>query len=159
MKIKFKRLSPLFVIPKPATKYSAGHDVIATEIKEKAVNKRYCKLGFKAELPEGTKLNLVPRSSITKSTWFMSNSPGIGDADYRGEYEMRFTGIPTGTKLKFSWKWPCITRVLTYDDFPYNIGDRIGQVFLSNNISTKWVEVEELNNTIRGDGGFGHTGK
>lgn len=158
-KIKFKRLHPLFTIPKRATDSSAGYDVVMTEMEVKGENKVYCKLGFSAEPQEMSKLVLVPRSSITKTNWFMSNSPGIGDQDYRGEYQMRFTGIPTGTKMKYSWKWPFMTRVLTYDPFPYSIGDRIGQIMIDNTNEIAWQEVEEHTETVRGEGGFGHTGK
>jgi len=158
MKIEFKRLHPLFKIPTKATKLACGFDVVVTEIEYKSPSKVYCKLGFAAKLPDDYKLELVPRSSLTKTNWVMNNSPGQGDADYPGEYQMRFTCIPSGIIKAFHEKRNDEYK-LTYHDFPYEIGDRVGQVFATKVEQTDWIEVEELKYNSDREGGFGSTGK
>jgi len=163
-KIKFKRLHPFFVIPTKATKYAACFDVVVTELVVKSPSKVYCKLGFSCELPKGYKLELVPRSSLTKTNWVLTNSPGQGDYDYRDEYQMRFTCIPSWVNYASSGythlsNTPVGEYELGYDDFPYEIGDRVGQVFLTKVEDVDWYEVEELNDPESNrDGGFGSTG-
>ena len=166
MKIKFKRLSPLFVIPEKATTHAACFDVVVTELVVKSPSKVYCKLGFACELPEGYKLELVPRSSLTKTNWVMTNSPGQGDYDYRKEYEMRFTSIPTGVRVQFpgvvgsNFNTRNLDLTLTHDKFPYELGDHVGQVFLTKVEDVEWGEVDELSDPKSNrDGGFGSTGK
>ena len=80
MEIKYKELSKVLIEPKQAHESDGGFDVIATEIIEKDEDFVICKLGFACELPEGHKLTLVPRSSLTVTQWVLQNSPGLGDA-------------------------------------------------------------------------------
>ena len=153
MKLQFKRLHPLAQIPYKATTLAACHDVVATEIIHESESYVRCKLGFAVGLPEDYKLVLVPRSSLTKTQWLLQNSPGIGDSDFLYEYEFRFR---------------CIAKIWTedeqsffeYEDFPYKVGDRIGQVFIEKVIPIEWVEVDELDikqsNRV---GGYGSSGK
>jgi dUTP pyrophosphatase len=162
-KIKFKKIHPLAQIPKKATELAGGWDVTVTELIKKSPNKIYCKLGFALKIPKGYRLNIVPRSSFTKYNWVMNNSPGLGDADYLDEYQIRFTAIPTGC---CSDKKVCASNVLettsslTYDGFPYNIGDRIGQIYLSKIEDINFTEVKEFEELISDRvGGFGSTGK
>lgn len=157
VKIKFKRLHPLAQIPKKATQLAGGWDVTVTELIYKGPNKIYCKLGFALKIPEGYKLNIVPRSSFTKYNWVMNNSPGLGDADYLDEYQIRFTAIPTWMEANLDLNEQ---PILTYDVFPYGIGDRIGQIYLSKVEDTDFIEVEEFEEVISNRiGGFGSTGK
>lgn len=144
VKIKIKRLHPNATLPKQASEFAGGWDVTATEIIQQEDRSVICKLGFALDIPKGYKLTIVPRSSLTKTTWVMQNSPGLGDADYRGEYQARFRAIPTGMVIL---------------PFPYNVGDRIAQVYLEEVIDIEFEEVENLENTERSDGGFGSTGK
>jgi len=159
MKVFFKKNNPNAVVPMKGTELAAGHDLTVTEIVKKSKNKVYCKVGI-SMIPEdpSTKIVLVPRSSFTKTNWVMNNSPGIGDADYTNEYQIRFTAIPTGISYSWQWKWPFIKTELTYDNFPYDVGDRVGQMFLSNVIPIEWEEVDHIDETSR-SGGFGSTGK
>lgn len=159
MKVFFKKNNLNAVIPMKGTELSAGHDLTVTEVIKKASNKVYCKIGLSmSPEEENTKIVLVPRSSLTKTNWVMNNSPGIGDSDYTDEYQIRFTAIPTGINYSWQWKWPFVKTELTYDDFPYETGDRIGQMFLSKVIPIEWEEVDHLIKTSR-EGGFGSTGK
>lgn len=150
MKIKFKKLHRNALIPKQASEFAGGWDVTATEIIQEADDFVICKLGFALELPIGYKLTLVPRSSLTKTKWILQNSPGLGDADYTGEYQYRFRALPLIEDL-------FVDYIIDYPEFPYKVGDRIGQVYLEEVIPMEFEEVEELSDTVRGEGGFGST--
>lgn len=151
MVVKIKKLHPNAVVPQRASELAGGWDVVCTEIEQVSEDFVICKLGFALELPKGYKLTLVPRSSLTKTKWIVQNSPGLGDEDYRGEYQFRFRAIPDHI-MYFS-------RELVYPEFPYKVGDRIGQVYLEEVIPIEFEIVEELSETDRGDGGFGSTNK
>ena len=151
MNVKIKKLHPNAQIPKQTTEFAGGWDVTVTEIIQESPDFVICKLGFALELPKGYKLTLVPRSSLTKTKWILQNSPGLGDADYTGEYQYRFRAIPSRIGK--------ILNNLIYGEFPYKVGDRIGQVYLEEVIPIEWEEVEELSITDRSTGGFGSTGK
>lgn len=147
MKVKIKKLSENAVIPKKASELAGGWDVVVTEIIQESEDFVICKLGFSLQPPKNYKVTLVPRSSLTKTNWIMQNSPGLGDPDYTGEYQYRFRSLPIG----FSH------YKLNYPKFPYNIGDRIGQLYLEEIIQIEFEEVKELSESERGEGGFGST--
>ena len=147
-KIKFKKLRDNAVIPERATEFAGGWDVTVCNIEEKEKGLVICYLGFAASFPKKYKLTLVPRSSLTKTTYILQNSPGLGDSDYIGEYQLRFRGIPIGVDDYSN---------VIYDRFPYKIGDKVGQVYLEHVIPIEWEEVNELDETSRGTGGFGST--
>ena len=150
MKIKFKRFHEDAVFPERATEYAGGWDVVATNIaKAEGSDFAVCNLGFGLEIPQGYRLTLVPRSSLTKTDWVLQNSPGLGDSDFTGEYKFKFRCIPSEV----------IGDKLYYQNFPYKEGDRIGQVYLEQIIPMDFEEVEELSKTERGEGGYGSTGK
>ena len=79
----------------------------------------------------------------------MQNSPGLGDPDYRGEYQIRFRALP---------KQEVYSNRLVYPTIPYKIGERVGQIYIEKIIPIEFIEVENLSETNRGSGGFGHTG-
>ena len=159
MKVKIKKLHPDAVIPKQATELAGGWDVIATEIEQVSEDFVICNLGFALQLPIGYKIVLVPRSSFTETKWLLQNSPGLGDADYRGQYSFRFRALPTGFKTVEFANGSGEYKALTYPKFPYKVGDRVGQIYLEKVNPIEFEEVEELSETVRGEGGFGHTGK
>jgi dUTP pyrophosphatase len=148
IKVKIKKLHPNAVIPKQASELAGGWDVTCTEIIQESADFVICKLGFALQPPPNYKITLVPRSSITKTHWILQNSPGLGDPDYLGEYQYRFRCIPNVSPNPFQ-----------YQEFPYNVGDRIGQLYLEEIIPINFIEVEELSDTERGTGGFGSSGK
>ena len=163
MKIQFKRIHKDAQIPKKASELAGGWDVVVTEIIKESKDFVICKLGFALTPPKGFKITLVPRSSLTKTNWVLQNSPGLGDEDYTGEYQYRFRAIPNGIKVNngngFGKQlFKNISAKLTYSDFPYKVGDRIGQIYLEQVIQVEFKEVNELQVTDRGDGGFGSTG-
>jgi len=156
MQLKIKLTHPNAKIPERANEYAGGWDVFAAEIKQESDDFVIVNLGFQLEIPIGYKLTLVPRSSLTKTTWIQQNSPGLGDSDYRGDYSYRFRAIPTQAKEDRYSGWGV---TLYYDGFPYKVGDRVGQIYLEEVIPLTFQQVNELSETDRGEGGFGSTGK
>lgn len=165
MLVRIKRLHPQANLPVRMSESAGAWDVTATEIVEEANGFVICKLGFSLAPPPNYRVILVPRSNITKYGWVMANSIGIGDSDYRGEYQMRFRSIPQwgirtigedklddGETVK-TGKWDWITP-----EFPYKKGDRIGQMWVEKVEEISFVEVVDLDVTSRGVGGFGSTG-
>lgn len=155
MKVDFKKINEKAIIPCRASEFAGGWDVVATEIEHVSKNFVICKLGFALALPSGYKLTLVPRSSLTKTNWVLQNSPGLGDEDYRGEYQFRFRCIPISINRSFGFN----DIDLNYEKFPFEVGDRVGQIYLEEVIPIEFNIVEELSDSVRGEGGFGHTGK
>lgn len=147
--IKFLKLNENAVVPHQATEFAGGWDVVAAEIIKESRNYVRVKLGFALSFPSNYKLTLVPRSSITKTNWIISNSPCLGDSDYTNEYELRFRAIPTGVD---------VDGLLMYDDFPFDVSDRVGQCYLEEVIPINFINVSEIDKTNR-IGGYGSTGK
>lgn len=164
IKVKFKKLHPNTKLPERADELCGGWDVTCTEIIRESNDFVICKLGFALEIPAGYKVTLVPRSSFTKYKWILQNSPGLGDASYTGEYQYRFRALPNYIYLHRNdiagviSSTNCRSFELEYPDFPYHVGERIGQIYLEEVIPIEFEEVEELSETIRGTGGFGSTG-
>lgn len=170
MKLKFKKLHVNAKLPIRSTKYSGGWDVVCTRIERPNDDFAICYLGWSVEIPTGYRLMLQPRSSFTATQWVQQNSPGLGDPDYRGEYQFRFRAMPIGItgmldigdrgQGPFVGAWELENNLsLTYPNFPYEEGDRIGQIYLEPIIPIENEWEEELSNTERGEGGFGSTGK
>ncbi|PID67327.1 MAG: dUTP diphosphatase [Fusobacteriales bacterium] len=132
------------VLPKYETEGSAGLDVRAN-IKEpillKSLERVLIPTGLKIAIPEGYEVQVRPRSGLAiKHGITMLNSPGTVDSDYRGELKV-------------------IAVNLSKDDYTIEPNERIAQFVLNKVEKIKFVEVETLDETKRGEGGFGHTGK
>ena len=130
-------------LPKYSTPQSAGMDLRAN-IKDSIDIDPLCRVliptGIYIELPEGYEAQVRPRSGLAfKHGITVLNSPGTIDADFRGEI--------------------CVILV-NLSNIPFTIasGTRIAQLVFSKYEQVELVEVEELNSTERGEGGFGHTG-
>lgn len=143
--VKFKKMNSNAKLPVKGSLHAACFDVYASEIlyDEKHPRKRTVKLGFSTEIPVGYKGVIVPRSNLTKHYWIMNNSIGVVDADYRGEWMAIFTNITDN-----AWLYP----------FPYEVGERVAQIYFEKVEDIDIVEVDELSETERGEGGFGSTG-
>jgi len=143
MKVKIvnKSSNPL---PGYSTEYSAGMDLrafISEDIVLKPLQRVLVPTGLFIELPVGFEAQIRPRSGLAlKYGISVLNTPGTIDADYRGEI-----GV--------------ILVNLSQDDFVIMNGERICQMIISKHETASWDEVEELEETVRGAGGFGHTGK
>jgi len=140
--VKIKKLHKDAVVPKFAKPGDAGADLVATEkFIDVTNNVLTFKLGIAAEIPDGHEVQLRPRSSIYKTGLMMCNTPGTIDSGYRGEWMVKFYIIPgAGSET-------------------YDIGDRVCQAVLTKTEETEYVEVEVLDETERGAGGFGSSGK
>ena len=131
-------------LPQYETALSAGMDIKAFlpdgSVTLKPLERALIKTGLFIELPEGYEAQMRPRSGLAlKKGITLLNTPGTIDADYRGE-----VGV--------------ILVNLSNEPFVINNGERICQMVIMNYTKAEWVEVEELNDTERGAGGFGHTG-
>jgi dUTP pyrophosphatase len=99
-------------------------------------------LGFATEIPEGWRGVIVPRSNISKHPWMLANSIGIVDSDYRGEWMVKYKSV----------------NGVIFQSAPYQVGDRVAQIYFEKNVEVAFAEVDDLEDTTRGDGGFGSTG-
>lgn len=140
--VKFKRLHSDAQMPRYQTDGSAGMDVVACNdepitLWPGAVT--VIPLGFAIELPEGYEVQVRPRSGLSLKGISVANSPGTIDADYRGL---------NGVILRNMGEMMVIHK-----------GDRVAQFVVARVAKAVFVEVEELSETKRGTGGFGHTGK
>jgi dUTP pyrophosphatase len=142
-KIRFKKKDEQAKLPVKGSLDAACFDVFAHSVKIERPNKMIIGLGFSTEIPVGYKGVVVPRSSLSKTSWILANSIGIIDADYRGEWMMVFK---------------CLGEMI-YQPLPYGIGDRCGQLYFEPIQGFYMEEVDELSDTERGEGGFGSTGK
>lgn len=131
-------------LPEYATPYSAGVDLranITEPVTLKPLERTLVPTGLYIELPQGYEAQIRPRSGLAfKHGLTVLNSPGTIDADYRGEIRV-------------------ILVNLSNDDFVINDGERICQMVIAAHEQVSWTEVGEINETERGAGGFGHTGK
>lgn len=130
-------------LPQYATALSAGLDIRAnldSPITLKPLGRILVPTGLFIALPQGYEAQIRPRSGLAiKKGITVLNSPGTIDADYRGEI--------------------CIILVnLSSDDFVIEDGERICQMVIARHEQAVWEEVEVLDQTDRGEGGFGHTG-
>ena len=143
MKVRIKKLSPDVVIPTYAKVGDAGMDIVATKIINETNDDITYGTDIALEIPEGFVGLIFPRSSIRKTNLQLSNSVGVVDSGYRGEIQATFNkiqGVTEGVRER------------------YLIGDRICQIMIVPHPTIEFEEVEELNNTERGEGGFGSTG-
>jgi len=141
MQVNIKRLQENATIPFYAKESDAGMDLVATSIKENTTFQITYGLGIALEIPDGFVGLIFPRSSIRNTELILSNSVGVVDAGYRGELQATFN------------------KSNGLDSLAYKVGDRVCQLIVIPHPIVEWNEVNELNNTERGTGGFGSTGK
>jgi dUTP pyrophosphatase len=131
-------------LPAYETVASAGMDLRAelTEpVTMKPLERCLIPTGLFIELPVGYEAQIRPRSGMAfKHGITVLNSPGTIDADYRGEIKV-------------------IIVNLSNNEYVINDGGRIAQMIIAQHAKAEWLQVKELEETTRGEGGFGHTGK
>ena len=142
MKIKIINRSH-HALPQYATEQSAGVDLRANleaPIELRSMERRLIPTGLFISLPKGYEAQVRPRSGLAiKRGITVLNSPGTIDADYRGEI--------------------CVILVnLSADPFIIEDGERIAQMVIARHEQAEWEQVEVLDETERGAGGFGHSG-
>src|ERR1700761_391123 len=130
-------------LPAYETLHAAGMDLRASideTVTLKPLERKLIPTGLHIELPEGYEAQIRPRSGLAfKHGIGIVNSPGTIDADYRGEIKVLLVN-------------------LSAEVFEINTGDRIAQMIVAKHEKVNWDEVEVLNETSRGVGGYGHTG-
>lgn len=143
MKVKIVNKSA-FDTPFYATERSAGMDIkanIEEPITLQPLQRAMVPTGLYIALPEGTEAQIRPRSGLAaKHGITVLNTPGTIDADYRGEIKV-------------------ILVNLSNEEFVINPGERIAQMVVARYEQVEWDAVEVLDETERGAGGFGSTGK
>lgn len=143
MKVKIVNKSA-YGTPGYATEFSAGMDLkanIEEPIVLKSLERAMVPTGLYIELPEGFEAQIRPRSGLAaKYGISVTNSPGTIDADYRGEIKVLLVN-------------------LSNEPFTINPGERIAQMVISRFEKVEWQEVEVLDESERGEGGFGSTGR
>lgn len=146
IKVAIKRIRPGADTPFPCymTSHSAGMDLYA-DLGEDIVilpgSRVLVPTGIAIALPDGYEAQVRPRSGLAlKHGISLVNSPGTIDSDYRGEIGVIM--INHGT-----------------EPFVVKSGERIAQMIVARFARVEWQDVEELETTIRGEGGFGHTGR
>jgi len=144
IQIRLKRLPHGEDLPFPsyATEHAAGMDVVSAEALVLQPGERHAvATGFAIAIPVGYEVQVRPRSGLAlKHGVTCLNTPGTIDADYRGEVKV-------------------ILANLGADPFPISRGDRIAQLVPAPVQHARFTEVEELDETARGEGGFGSTGR
>lgn len=130
-------------LPHYETIASAGMDLranLTASITLKPLERTIVKTGLFIELPIGYEAQVRPRSGLAaKKGVTVLNAPGTVDADYRGEI-----GV--------------ILVNLSNEDFTIENGERVAQLVIAKHERADWIEVQELSETARGEGGFGSTG-
>lgn len=130
-------------LPAYATAQSAGMDLranIDAPITLRPMERRLIPTGLRIALPEGCEAQVRPRSGLAlKHGITVLNTPGTIDADYRGEVKVLLVNFSN-------------------DDFVINTGERIAQMVIARYEKADLEQVAELDDTERGDGGYGHTG-
>ncbi|HDS06908.1 MAG TPA: dUTP diphosphatase [Bacteroides sp.] len=131
-------------LPAYSTAHSAGMDLrahLASPVSLKPLERKLIPTGLFIELPEGYEAQIRPRSGLAlKHGITVLNTPGTIDADYRGEIKIILVNISDR-------------------EFLIDNGERICQMVINKVAKVGWKSVESLEDTERGGGGFGHTGK
>lgn len=131
-------------LPAYETSGSAGMDIrafIPEDVTLTSLERKLIPTGLFLELPEGYEAQLRPRSGLAfKHGISLPNSPATIDSDYRGELKVALVN-------------------LSKEDFVIKSGDRIAQMIIAKHERAEWIQVEQINETQRGEGGFGSTGK
>lgn len=143
MKVKIINKSS-YTLPSYATEASAGMDLRANlteSISIQPLERKLVPTGLFMELPLGYEAQIRPRSGLAfKHGITVVNAPGTIDADYRGEIKVALIN-------------------LSQEAFVIEPGERIAQMVIARHETIEWCEEEELSDSSRGVGGFGHTGR
>ena len=142
MKVKIVNHSP-YPCPAYATPYSAGMDIranIPEPIVLKPLERFLVPSGLFFAIPEGYECQLRPRSGLAfKHGITVLNTPGTIDSDYRGEIKALLVNLSS-------------------EPFTIEPGERIAQLVVAKHEHVEWEDTDSLDDTLRGDGGYGSTG-
>jgi len=139
MKLKIKKLHENAVIPHYATSGSAGFDLTAVRAEHIEGSMRRFYFGLAFQIPEGYVGLVFPRSSVVSTRHRLGNAVGVIDSDYRGEVSATFDYVYNGKE--------------------YSIGERVAQMVIMPIEQVEFELSDTLEDTERGEGGHGSTGK
>lgn len=139
MEVKIKKLNEKAVIPQYAHSTDAGLDLVAISVEVDDDGNLVYGTGLAFEIPDGFVGLVFPRSSVSARCMTMANCVGVIDSGYRGEVTAKFR--------------PHLFAK------PYDKGDRVAQMIIMPYPHVDFVEVDELSESDRGEGGYGSTGK
>jgi len=145
IQLKVKKLHPYAKMPERATEDSACFDVSTTGSDfmsegEEDDSVVIYNTGLAFEVPKNHTMLIFPRSSVYKTGQMLANGVGVLDSDYRGELKVLMKVVSGRLEI-------------------YNPGDRVAQIMILPLPKVEIQEVNTLSETVRGDGGFGSTGK
>lgn len=147
---KVKRLTPTAKMPEKTHLNDTGYDIFADRVEDKGSQiKVYT--GIAIQPPPPYYIEIFPRSSICKKHLQLANSVAIIDYDYRGEIVLVFNKLP-------QYAMSDCSPSLGYDS-RIDIGEKIAQMVVRWRFDADFVEVNELEDSNRGSGAFGSTGK
>lgn len=153
MDVLIKKVGNHNFMPEQATDGSACIDLKAVDIQTGFDDYGYPTLdidfGIALQIPKGYMAQIYPRSSISKTSFFLTNGVGIIDSDYRG--------VISG-KFKSNSKFGLFGNVTDADKEYFQIGNRVAQLAIIKHEPFDLIEVAKLSKTKRGEGGYGSTG-
>lgn len=169
MQIKIKKLHKDAVVPKYSLNGDAGLDLTATERYYDKFGNVHYNTGLAFEIPEGYVGLLFPRSSNAKKDLILSNSVGVLDSNYRGEVSFKFKPSVVCWSDEYSLSIGEDSEYFDETVSPldsskgisfqeYEVGDRIGQIIILPYPKIEFLEVNELPDSVRGNGNYGSTG-
>lgn len=151
MEVRIKKLYKDSILPTKAHASDAGYDLYAHSKSYDNDGNVVYGSGVAMEIPKGHVGLIFPRSSNAKKDLLLSNSVGIIDSGFRGEISFKFKPSNVIEKPDLAYIPESISK--------YDIGDRIGQIIIMPYPEIEFVEVDELSDSERGDGGYGSSGK
>ena len=151
MEVKIKKLYEDSILPTKAHTTDAGYDLYAHSKSYDDDGNVVYGSGVAMEIPQGYVGLVFPRSSNAKKDLILSNSVGVIDSGYRGEISFKFKPSNVIEKPDLAYMPESISK--------YEIGERIGQIIIMPYPEIEFVEVDELSDSERGDGGYGSSGK
>lgn len=141
MQVRVKKLHPDATIPAYSKQGDAGLDLTAISATKDNYGNVVYGTGLAIEIPQGYVGLIYPRSSNSKTDLYLTNHVGVIDSGYRGEIMFKYRSINGLLNAKV-----------------YQLGDRVGQLIITPYPQIELVEVDELSDSERGEGGFGSTG-
>lgn len=147
MVVRFKKLFSNAVTPSYAREGDAGLDLTCISRTYDEYGNMCYGTGIAVEIPFGYVGLLFPRSSVSKKQQILANSVGVIDSGYRGEIMLKFKPSVTGH-----------SKVESLFPDQFELGEKIGQLIIIPYPQVILTESDTLSETVRGEGGFGHTG-
>jgi dUTP pyrophosphatase len=155
--IKIKRLDERAVLPTKAHNTDAGFDMTAISLEFDEYGNAVYGFGWAFDIPVGYVGVLAPRSSATKYDVDMPNSLGMIDAGFHGEVKAKYR--PTSTQPVRGTQTDSIEVCQSSRANIFKVGEKVAQMIIMKLPDVAFVETDELPQSERGEGGWGHTGR